>query len=275
MFFKIAKVVRAIVDKTLASSKVKASSLLQRMLSTIIYNIVVVIGLLVALSQIGFSMGPLLAGLGVAGFIIGFALQDSLANFASGMLILLYRPYDVGDTVEVSGVFGKVERMSLVNTTILTLDNQTLIVPNNKIWQDVIKNLTYQDVRRVDLVFSIAYDQDIDIAERVLHEAVDADDRVLKDPERNIRVHELGDSSVNFIVRPWVKTADYWDVYWDMTKSVKQRFDAAGITIPFPQRDVHLFAGEPAVQNLVGEMTEGSHQRNIIDNDTPSEESDG
>ena len=275
LFVKLAGFVRSLVQRTLSSSRVQASNLLQRMATAASYNIVIVIGILIALSQVGISLGPLLTGLGIAGFIVGFALQDSLSNFASGMLILLYRPYDVGDTVEVSGVFGKVEAMSLVNTTILTLDNQTLIVPNNKIWQDVIKNLTFQNLRRVDLVFGIAYDQDLDVVERVLHEVVAADDRVLEDPELNIRVHELADSSVNFIVRPWVKTDDYWDVYWDLTKAVKQRFDAEGISIPFPQRDVHLFAGDTAAAPTVTDMAGGKSQTHAIDNDAVSTEEDG
>ena len=276
VFVQLGKFTELLVRKAFASSAVKASALLRRMVITASRNLVIILGLLIALSQIGISLGPVLTGLGIAGFILGFALQDSLANFASGMLILVYRPYDVGDMVEVSnGVFGKVERMSLVNTRILTLDNQTLIVPNNKIWQEVIKNVTYQDIRRVDLTFGISYHQDVDVAERVLREVVEADDRVLKDPELNIRLHELGESSVNFIVRPWVKTIDYWDVYWDMTKAVKQRFDAEGISIPFPQRDVHLFAGEPAVKNFVDSVSVDRAHTHIIDNDAPSDEDDG
>ena len=250
VFIKLAGWVKHLVEKTIDSSGIQASRLARRMITTISGNLVLVIGLLVALSQLGISLGPLLAGLGIVGFIIGFALQDSLGNFASGVLILIYRPYDVGDVVGVGGVTGRVHQMSLVNTTILTLDNQTLIIPNNKIWQDVIKNLTYQTKRRVDLVFGITYDQDIDVVEKLLHKILDEEERVLDEPEANIRVHELGDSSVSLICRPWVKTDDYWDVYWDLTKKVKQAFDAADITIPFPQRDVHIFhddAGDAAV----------------------------
>jgi small conductance mechanosensitive channel len=255
-FFKLANLVKHLIGRAMDTARLETSQLARRMITSISSNLIIAIGVLLALSQLGFSLGPLLAGLGVAGFIIGFALQDSLANFASGMLILLYRPYDVGDVVEISGVFGTVHQMSLVNTTILTLDNQTLIVPNNKIWQDVIKNLTHQDKRRIDLVIGITYDQDIDVVEELLHQVLKEDDRVLADPEPNIRVHEFGDSSVNLIVRPWVKTDDYWDVYWDLMKAVKQRFDAQGISIPFPQRDVHLYAGESATHAAVGEMSQ-------------------
>jgi small conductance mechanosensitive channel len=196
---------------------------------------------LIALAQVGISLGPLLAGLGVAGFIIGFALQDTLSNFAAGMLILIYRPFDVDDFVEVGGVSGMVNHMSLVNTTILTFDNQTLVVPNSKIWGDVIKNVTAQTIRRVDMVFGISYTDDIPKTERILQEILDSQEAVLDDPEPIVRVHELGDSSVNFIVRPWVETGDYFETYWAITRAVKMRFDEEGISIPFPQTDVHLY----------------------------------
>jgi small conductance mechanosensitive channel len=188
----------------------------------------------------------LLAGLGVVGFIVGFALQDTLANFASGVMILLYRPYDVGDLIEAAGAFGKVSDMSLVSTTILTLDHQTLVIPNNKIWGDVIKNVTAQRERRVDMVFGIAYSDDIPHAERVLQEILADCDLVLDEPEALVKLHNLGESSVDFVVRPWVKTDDYWDAYWYVTREVKIRFDAEGISIPFPQRDVHLFREDAA-----------------------------
>jgi small conductance mechanosensitive channel len=204
------------------------------------YQIALGLGVLIALSQIGVEVGPVLAGLGVAGVVIGFALQNTLSNFASGMLILAYRPFDVGHVISAGGVTGKVERMTLVTTTILTFDNQQLIVPNNKIWGDVITNITVERVRRVDLTFGIGYSDDVDHAERVLREIVDNHEKVLAEPEPTIKLHELGDSSVNFIVRPWALTVDYWDVYWGITREVKRRFDAEGISIPFPQRDVHL-----------------------------------
>jgi small conductance mechanosensitive channel len=156
------------------------------------------------------------------------------------MMILIYRPFDVGDLIEAAGVFGKVSELSLVSTTVLTLDNQRLVVPNNKIWGDVIRNVTHQKTRRVDMVFGISYEDDVAHAERVLNEIVDSHKLVLDDPDPVVKLHTLGESSVDFIVRPWVKTEDYWDVYWDITRQVKERFDAEGITIPFPQRDVHM-----------------------------------
>jgi small conductance mechanosensitive channel len=209
-------------------------------------NLVVMIGILIALSQLGISLGPLLAGLGIAGFIIGFAMQDALSNFASGMLILFYRPFDVGDTVEAGGVRGKVRSMSLVNTTIMTFDNQSLVIPNNLIWSTVIKNVTAQRTRRVDLTFGISYGDDIEKAERIFRDIVTEHEKVLDSPEPMIHLHELGDSSVNFIVRPWVRTDDYWDVYWDITRTVKLRLDEEGISIPFPQRDVHVYETKSA-----------------------------
>lgn len=245
VFWLLARVVRRVVGRAVRSSRLHFSQLLQDMVVKIVGNAVLLIGLLVGLSQLGFSLGPILAGLGIAGFIIGFALQDTLGNFAAGTMILLYRPFDVGDIVDAGGVFGKVSAMSMVSTTVLTFDNQTLIVPNSKIWGDVIKNVTAQTTRRVDLTFGISYADDISRAEKVLEDIVRAHDKVLDDPAPIVKLHTLGESSVDFVVRPWVATADYWDVYWDVTREVKLRFDREGISIPFPQRDVHLH-GAPA-----------------------------
>lgn len=241
IFSRITKrVVRAASDR----SSLDMSNLLKNMLVSISGGTVMAIGVLMALSQIGISLAPMLAGLGVAGFIIGFALQDSLSNFAAGAMILIYRPFDVNDFVEVTGASGLVKKMNLVSTTITTFDNQTLVVPNSKIWGDVIKNVTAQKERRVDLEFGIGYDDDVVHAERVLTEIVTNHEKVLEKPQPNIRLHTLGDSSVNIIVRPWVKTEDYWDVYWDIMREAKLRFDSEGISIPFPQRDVHLHTEE-------------------------------
>lgn len=237
----LSNVVKRVLLKSLESSKLKLSSLMKEMVVSIAARLVMLLGLLIALSQLGFSLGPLLAGLGVAGFIIGFALQDTLGNFASGMMILIYRPYDVKDMVEAAGVFGEVKGMSLVSTTILTVDNQTLVIPNNKIWGDVIKNVTAQRVRRVDMVFGIGYSDDIEHAERLFMSILKEHKMVLASPAPTVKLHTLGESSVDFIVRPWVKTANYWDVYWDVTREVKLRLDREGLNIPFPQRDLHIY----------------------------------
>ena len=241
IFQFLSRLTRRLVRTACERPGVDMSTLLKDVLVSVSGGTVMAIGFLMALSQIGISLGPMLAGLGVAGFVVGFALQDTLGNFAAGGMILIYRPYDVDDYVEVAGASGFVKKMSLVSTTITTFDNQTLVVPNSKIWGDVIKNVTAQKVRRVDLVFGIGYGDDVEQAERVLNDILSSHEMVLDKPEANVRVNELGDSSVNFVVRPWVRTEDYWDVYWDITREVKLRFDREGISIPFPQRDVHLY----------------------------------
>lgn len=241
VFRVAARVLRKAAEKSLQATKLNVSQLLRRMIVTSISNLVMFLGLLIALSQLGISLGPLLAGVGVAGFIVGFALQDSLSNFASGMMILIYRPYDVGDLVDVGGVFGKVDKMSVVSTSILTVDNQRIMVPNSMIWGGVIKNVTAQKVRRVDMTFGISYSDDIPKAEGVLQDILEKHEKVLAEPEPVVRLHTLGESSVDFVVRPWVAAPDYWDVYWDVTRAVKMRFDEEGISIPFPQRDVHVY----------------------------------
>lgn len=240
VFVNLGRAAQAVTKKALQSSKVHFSALLNEMVVKSVKNLVILFGVLIALSQLGISLGPLLAGLGIAGFIIGFALQDTLANFASGMLILIYRPFDVGDFVTAGGVTGKVSHMSLVNTTFKTIDNQVLVVPNNLIWSSVITNVTAQRLRRVDLTFGVSYSDDIAKVENVLEEIVESHELILDTPEPVIKLHELADSSVNFVCRPWVKTDDYWDVYWDLLRTVKLRFDKEGISIPFPQRDVHM-----------------------------------
>ena len=240
-FVALGRFLQRLIGRGLDAGQFDLSQLARNMILSITRNLVVMLGLLVALSQVGISLGPLLTGLGIAGFIVGFALQDSLSNFASGMLILLYRPFDVGDTIEAAGARGRVSHMSLVNTTIMTFDNQTLIVPNNKIWQDVIKNVTSQTERRIDMEFPVAYDEDIDRVEALLHDILKGDERVLAEPEPQIKVGSFGDSSVNIICRPWVNTENYWDVLFDLNKQVKQAFDREGIAIPFPQRDVHIY----------------------------------
>jgi small conductance mechanosensitive channel len=241
LFLFAKRLVRAGLEKAIDASNLNLSQLAHRMIVSTVSNLVLIFGLLIALSQLGIRLGPLLAGLGIAGFIVGFALQDTLSNFASGIMILLYRPYDVGDLIDVAGVYGQVDKMSLVSTTISTLDNQMIVVPNNKIWGDVIKNVTAQDMRRVDMVFGIAYNDDVTKAEDILNDILRSHDKILDNPEPVVRLHTLGESSVDFVARPWVKVDDYWDVYWDVTKTVKLRFDEEGISIPFPQRDVHVY----------------------------------
>ncbi|WEM43484.1 mechanosensitive ion channel family protein [Photobacterium sp. DA100] len=239
--FKILKnITRHIVTRAVSAPTLRMSQLMKDFFISISGNTVLCIGILIALSQIGLNLAPVLTGFGVAGVIIGFALQDTLSNFASGMMLLIYRPFDVDDFVEAGGTSGKVSHMSLVSTTIKTFDNQILIVPNSKIWGDTIKNITHEKVRRVDMVFGVSYSDDIEKTEKVLEAIITEHPMVLRSPEPTIKLHTLNSSSVDFIVRPWVKTEDYWDVYWDITREVKMRFDREGISIPFPQQDVHL-----------------------------------
>jgi len=240
-FWILARVARGTVRRLLERSKLEISSLARDFFIKMTSRTVVLLGFLIALAQLGVEVGPLLAGLGIAGFIVGFALQDTLSNFASGLMILVYRPFDVGDAIEAAGVTGKVDQMNLVSTMVLTFDNQLLILPNKQVWGGIIRNITNQDKRRVDMTFGIGYSDDIPKAEKVLTDIVVSHEKVLKDPEPVVRLHTLGESSVDFIVRPWSKTEDYWEVYWDVTREVKRRFDEEGISIPFPQRDVHIY----------------------------------
>ncbi|MCE2573185.1 mechanosensitive ion channel family protein [Motilimonas eburnea] len=240
----VSKLVKRAVKKSVSRPSMKLSKLMQEFFIGLSGKITFVLGLLIAISQLGINLGPLLAGFGVAGIVIGLALQDTLSNFASGMMILIYRPFDVGDFVDVAGgVRGKVSHMSLVSTTIKTFDHQRLIIPNNKIWGDTINNISAENYRRVDMLFGIGYGDDIRKAEQVLQDILETHPLVLKDKDHEyvIKVHALGESSVDFAVRPWVENADYWTVYWDVTRAVKLRFDEEGISIPFPQRDVHIY----------------------------------
>jgi small conductance mechanosensitive channel len=192
------------------------------------------LGLLIALSQVGFALGPLLAGLGIAGFIAGFALQDTLANFAAGVMILVYRPFDIGDSIEAGGASGAVSAMSMVSTRIRTDDNQALIVPNGRIWGDVIKNLTAEKTRRVDLSFRVHYGEDVEKIEKLLGEIVNSQPRILKDPPAIVKLNALADAALEFVVRSWVKTEDYSEACWDLTRAVKLRFDQESIRAALP-----------------------------------------
>ena len=221
------------------------SDLLRSFFVNIIRRISLVIGIVVGLAYLGVDIGPMVAAIGGAGFVIGFALKDSLGNFAAGLMILFYRPFDIGNFIKTSGVSGTVESLSLVSTILKTPDNQEVIIPNGKVWADVITNVTAKSTRRVDLIFGVGYEDDLLQVQSILEGILEKHKLILKDPESVVKVHELADSSVNFIARPWVKTADYWDVYWDITRQVKEAFDEAKISIPFPQQDVHMIESSP------------------------------
>lgn len=214
-------------------------------LETFICNLVrialLVIVVIAAIGQLGVQTTSFIAIFGAAGLAVGLALQGSLSNFAAGVLIVLFRPYKIGDYIEAAGVAGTVEQVQILTTILKTPDNKQVIVPNGQVMGSIITNYSANDTRRVDLTIGVSYGDDLDKVQKTLEELVAADDRILKEPACTIAVQALADNSVNFICRPWVKTSDYWAVYFDLTKAIKKRFDADGISFPFPQRDVHLY----------------------------------
>ncbi len=205
------------------------------------YFALLIFFVLAALGQLGIQTTSFIAILGAAGLAIGLALQGSLANFAAGFLMIIFRPFRVGDYIEGAGVVGTVEEIQIFTTTLLTPDNKTIIVPNAKITGDNIINWTCKGTRRVDISIGIGYGDDIDTAKQVMREVMARDPRILADPPPQVALVELGESSVNFVVRPWVKSSDYGGVYCDTIENLKKALDAHGIRIPFPQRDVHVY----------------------------------
>jgi small conductance mechanosensitive channel len=235
----LARIVGKAIERVMARSS-QTSQLLGDFLVVTSRRLVQAIGVLIGLAALEVNVGPLLAVIGAAGFVIAFALQNSLGNFASGILVMVFKPFDVGDVVEIGGVLGTIKSMNLLSVLIHTPDNKAVIIPNNNVWSDSITNVTGTDTRRVDLVFGIGYGDDMEKAQGIMEQVVSEHPLVLKDPEPVVRVHALADSSVNFVCRPWVKTDDYWDVFWDVTRTVKERFDQNGVSIPFPQQDIHV-----------------------------------
>ena len=238
-FWVLAGSVRRVVRKAAEKSN-RFSELLEQFMIKISFRAVMVVGLIVALGTVGINVAALLTVIGGASFIIAFALQDTLSNFAAGIMLLIYRPFDVGDAVEVGGVSGKIDQVSLVSTMIRTFDNKVVLVPNKNVWGQIITNSSSSKERRVDMIFGIGYSDDAEKAEQILAKIVEDHELVLDDPEPTIKLHELADSSVNFICRPWVKTENYWKVHWDVTQRVKAEFDKSGISIPFPHQELHI-----------------------------------
>ena len=236
-------VISAIASRLIAraiSKQPRLSSLLKTFVNKMSRRLILAVGLIVALGTVGVNVGAALALIGGGAFILAFALQDTLSNFANGIMLIIYRPFDVGDAVEIGGVLGKVDGVSLVSTTILTFDNSKVLVPNKKVWGEVITNITGMPTRRVDMLFGIGYGDDVGKAREIIGRVVSEHPLVLAEPEPNIGVHELADSSVNIRCWPWAKTSDFLTVRSEVTERVKAGFDAAGISIPFPQRDVHI-----------------------------------
>lgn len=219
----------------------EVDKILESFVCNLVYWTLMVFIIIAAVNQIGLQTTSLIAVIGAAGLAVGLALQGSLANFAAGVLIVVFRPYRVGDYVEAAGIAGSVLQVQILTTILKTPDNKEIIVPNGQIMSGIITNYSANDTRRVDMVVGVSYDDDLDNVRKTIQEIVDADERILKDPECTIAVSELADSSVNFVVRPWVKTGDYWGVKFDLTEALKKRFDKEGISIPFPQRDVHVY----------------------------------
>lgn len=234
----VARVISRALRKLLQSQNV--DKILESFVSNLTYWALMAVVIIAAITELGVETTSFIAMLGAAGLAVGLAMQGSLSNFAAGVLIVLFRHYRVGDYIEAAGIAGTVVEVQILTTTLKTPDNKTIIVPNSKIMGNIITNYSANETRRVDMVFGISYGDDIDKARNVMREVVEADERVHKEPAPAIVVNELGDSSVNFNVRPWVNTADYWAVKWDLTEAIKKRFDKEGITIPFPQRDVHI-----------------------------------
>ena len=236
----IARRVTNIIVKIMGKQK-NVDKTLSNFLEDIVYCILMAVVILTALDQLGIDTTSFLAILGAAGLAIGLALKDSLSNFASGVMIIMFKPYKIGDVVTAGGVTGKVIDIHLFNTEFTTPDNQKILVPNGAITAASITNINAHDTRRIDLVVGIGYDDDIKKAKNILADIANENEKILKDPAVTIAVSELADSSVNFVVRPWVNTPDYWDVKFDLTETIKNRFDEEGISIPYPQTDVHLY----------------------------------
>ena len=213
---------------------------------SIVYIALLAFVVIAALGQLGIQTTSFIAILGAAGLAVGLALQGSLANFAAGFLMIIFRPFKVGDFVEAAGVAGVVKDMQIFTTTMKTGDNKTIIIPNAKISGDNIINYSAEENRRVDMTVGVAYDADLSKVRDVLNDIISKDERIMADPAPLIVVGELADSSVNFIVRVWTRTGDYWAVNFDMNETIKNRFDEAGIGIPFPQRDIHIVSGSAA-----------------------------
>lgn len=235
----VAKIIHHLMTKGMQRARLEP--LLVKFLGNIAYTLLLTFVVLAAISRVGIQTASLIAVIGAAGLAVGLAMQGSLANFAAGVMVIIFRPYRIGDFVEAGGVSGTVDDVQIFTTELSTPDNRKVIVPNAQMMSGAITNYSARETRRVDLTVRVGYDDDINNVRRILESVVNDDTRVLQDPAPNIRMNAMGDSCVEWIVRPWVQAADYWDVHWEMTEEIKSRFDREGISIPFPQRDVHVY----------------------------------
>lgn len=237
-----AGIVRSILKKILKKGNVEET--LSAFIVSVTYVAIIAFVIIAALGTIGIQTASFVAVLGAAGLAVGLALQGSLANFASGVLLILFKPFKVNDFIEGAGTFGVVEEIGIFTTVLKAPDNKVIIIPNAKLTGDNIINYSAKDQRRIDLVAGVGYNDNLDKVKKVLEAILSKDERILQNPAPMVGVLELADSSVNFAVRPWVKTEDYWDVYFDLQETIKKRFDEEGISIPFPQQDIHLYKPE-------------------------------
>lgn len=240
--FVVGKVIAAWVAKTLAKGMALKGidSAVAAFVKNIAFCVMYAVVIIAALGQLGVQTAAFVAVVGAAGLAVGLALQGSLANFAAGVLLILFRPFKAGDYVEAGGTAGVIRDISIFQTTMLTPCNKTVIVPNGAIMGNNITNYSTQSERRLDLVIGVSYSSNLELVKQELMNVVQADERVLKDKDVTIGVAELANSSINLVCRPWVKTSDYWPLKFDLLENIKKRFDEVGIEIPFPQMDVHL-----------------------------------
>ncbi len=253
LIFIFGKIIAGMVASLLAKAmhKSKVDETLVIFSKNVSYAVMMVVVVIAALSQMGLNTTSLVTVLGAAGLAVGLALQDSLANFAAGVLLIIFRPFKVGDFIDAGGVKGTVKDIDIFTSTLSTPDNVCMIVPNSHITGANIVNYSKNTTRRVDLVMSVSYSDDLGVAKQVIEEVLKSDSRVLAEPEYKVAVSELADSSVNIIVRPWVKAEDYWPLYFDMTEKLKVALESKGLSIPFPQRDIHIISNSDNTQEAV------------------------
>lgn len=239
----VGRMVAGVIRKAIrrAMKKADADPTLIPFVSSLVYYLAMAVVFIAVLGIFGIQTTSLVAMLGAAGLAVGLALQGTLSHFASGVMLLIFRPFGVGDLVEVAGTTGKVEKIGIFTTTLKSVDNIMITVPNSQVYGNTIRNMNGYETRRVDMVMGVSYDDDPSKAMETLRRVIGEDSRVLPEPEPQVAVAELADSSVNFVVRPWCKAEDYWDVKFDLTRRFKEELEVAGCSIPFPQRDVHLF----------------------------------
>lgn len=249
-------VINGIVKKLLVAADM--DEILVNFISAIVRWVLYLFVVIAALSQLGINTTSLIALIGAAGLAVALSLKDSMQNFAAGVMLLVFRPFKQGDFVDVASTSGSVEQINIFSTTLLTPDNKMVIVPNGAIYSEVITNFSATGTRRIDMVFGIGYGDDIPKAKGIIEEILKSESRVLDNPEYVIAVGELADSSVNFYVRPWVATSDYWAVHFDLTERIKLEFDGNGISIPFPQMDVHLDKPEQQEETEEENMIKGN-----------------